>query len=202
MISQFSKSKYRLEALDRGSLVYSAVVVIVAAQDLFPRLRNILCWLPPRRHDCYEYVNLVSINPVGGEGDVNTFRQERWLQGQKSSWDSNGFPNFNSKGSTVSYREEFRRHMVHLCLSLCRYTKTETKRHKWRDFSIRIMKTRMYRLPIRVDCSSNQGKVRISGPCGIVTFNSSSKLYRKGNTQGLGTQSLRDIGFEVRFTCL
>ena len=43
------------------------------------------------------------------------------------------------------------------------------------------MNTRMYRLPIGVDCSSNQGKVRISGPCGIVIFNSSSKLYRKGN---------------------
>ena len=43
------------------------------------------------------------------------------------------------------------------------------------------MNTRMYRLPIGVDCSSNQGKVRISGPCGIVIFYSSSKLYRKGN---------------------
>ena len=43
------------------------------------------------------------------------------------------------------------------------------------------MNTRMYRLPIGVDCSSNQGKVRISGPCGIVIFNSSSKLSRKGN---------------------
>ena len=28
----------------------------------------------------------------------------------------------------------------------------------------------MYRLPIGVDCSSNQGKVRISGPCRVVFF--------------------------------
>ena len=41
------------------------------------------------------------------------------------------------------------------------------------------MNTRMYRLPIGVDCSSNQGKVRISRPCGIVIFYSSSKFYRK-----------------------
>nr|AVZ00679.1 ribosomal protein L6 [Fucus spiralis] len=43
------------------------------------------------------------------------------------------------------------------------------------------MNTRMYRLPVGVDCLSNQGKVRISGPCGVVVFDSSSKLYRKGN---------------------
>lgn len=43
------------------------------------------------------------------------------------------------------------------------------------------MITPLYRLPIGVNCSSNHGKVCISGARGVVTFDSSSKLYRKGN---------------------
>lgn len=39
----------------------------------------------------------------------------------------------------------------------------------------------VYRLPIGVKCSSNNGKVVVSGVKGSVTFNSVSNLYRKGN---------------------
>nr|YP_011007934.1 ribosomal protein L6 [Chorda asiatica]QWK44402.1 ribosomal protein L6 [Chorda asiatica]WBP69765.1 ribosomal protein L6 [Chorda asiatica] len=39
----------------------------------------------------------------------------------------------------------------------------------------------VFRLPIGVSCSSNKGKVRVSGCCGMVTFDSISNLYRKGN---------------------
>ena len=39
----------------------------------------------------------------------------------------------------------------------------------------------VYRLPIGVKCSSNNGKVRISGTKGVVVFNSVSNLYRKGD---------------------
>lgn len=43
------------------------------------------------------------------------------------------------------------------------------------------MSTLIYRLPIGVKCSSDNGKVVISGIKGSVSFNSVSKLYRKGN---------------------
>ena len=39
----------------------------------------------------------------------------------------------------------------------------------------------VYRLPIGVNCLSNNGKVYISGPCGVVDFDCVSKIYRKGN---------------------
>nr|QWK44978.1 ribosomal protein L6 [Analipus japonicus] len=39
----------------------------------------------------------------------------------------------------------------------------------------------VFRLPIGVGCSSIDGKVRVSGACGVVAFNSVSKVYRKGN---------------------
>nr|YP_011008249.1 ribosomal protein L6 [Hapterophycus canaliculatus]WBP70150.1 ribosomal protein L6 [Hapterophycus canaliculatus] len=39
----------------------------------------------------------------------------------------------------------------------------------------------VYRLPIGVECSSNNGKVYISGTKGLVVFNSISNLYRKGD---------------------
>nr|YP_011008353.1 ribosomal protein L6 [Sporochnus bolleanus]WBP70324.1 ribosomal protein L6 [Sporochnus bolleanus] len=39
----------------------------------------------------------------------------------------------------------------------------------------------VYRLPIGIECSSNNGKVRVSGDRGLVIFDSVSKLYRKGN---------------------
>nr|YP_009454534.1 ribosomal protein L6 [Endarachne binghamiae]AUG32974.1 ribosomal protein L6 [Endarachne binghamiae] len=39
----------------------------------------------------------------------------------------------------------------------------------------------VYRLPIGVKCSSNNGKVYISGTKGVVVFNSVSNLYRKGD---------------------
>nr|YP_009549869.1 ribosomal protein L6 [Cladosiphon okamuranus]AYW52583.1 ribosomal protein L6 [Cladosiphon okamuranus] len=39
----------------------------------------------------------------------------------------------------------------------------------------------VYRLPIGVECSSKNGKVRVSGSNGTVVFNSVSNLYRKGN---------------------
>ena len=44
------------------------------------------------------------------------------------------------------------------------------------------MKTPVFRLPIGVECSSNRGKVCVSGSKGNVTFDSVSNLYRKGNT--------------------
>lgn len=43
------------------------------------------------------------------------------------------------------------------------------------------MTTPVYRLPIGVKCSSNNGKVRVSGNKGVVVFDSVSNLYRKGN---------------------
>lgn len=43
------------------------------------------------------------------------------------------------------------------------------------------MKTPVFRLPIGVECSSNNGKVYVSGSKGVVVFNSVSNLYRKGN---------------------
>ena len=43
------------------------------------------------------------------------------------------------------------------------------------------MTTPVYRLPIGVECSSNNGKVYVSGSKGIVVFDSVSNLYRKGN---------------------
>ena len=39
----------------------------------------------------------------------------------------------------------------------------------------------VYRLPIGVKCSSNNGKVSVSGTKGSVVFNSVSNLYRKGD---------------------
>lgn len=39
----------------------------------------------------------------------------------------------------------------------------------------------IYRLPIGVKCSSNNGKVTVSGTKGSVTFDSVSNIYRKGN---------------------
>nr|YP_010390255.1 ribosomal protein L6 [Sargassum nigrifolium]UPV69780.1 ribosomal protein L6 [Sargassum nigrifolium] len=39
----------------------------------------------------------------------------------------------------------------------------------------------LYRLPIGVNCLSNNGKVYVSGPCGVVDFDCVSKIYRKGN---------------------
>ena len=39
----------------------------------------------------------------------------------------------------------------------------------------------VYRLPIGVNCSSNNGKVSISGAKGVVVFKSVSSIYRKGN---------------------
>nr|YP_009072530.1 ribosomal protein L6 [Petalonia fascia]AIQ78472.1 ribosomal protein L6 [Petalonia fascia] len=39
----------------------------------------------------------------------------------------------------------------------------------------------VYRLPIGVKCSSNNGKVYLSGTKGVVVFNSVSNLYRKGD---------------------
>lgn len=44
------------------------------------------------------------------------------------------------------------------------------------------MTNSIYRLPVGVKCSSNGGKVVVSGIKGSVSFNSVSKLYRKGNT--------------------
>nr|YP_009330406.1 ribosomal protein L6 [Coccophora langsdorfii]ANS72178.1 ribosomal protein L6 [Coccophora langsdorfii] len=44
------------------------------------------------------------------------------------------------------------------------------------------MTTPVYRLPIGVNCLSNNGKVYVSGSFGFVTFDSASKIYRKGNT--------------------
>lgn len=43
------------------------------------------------------------------------------------------------------------------------------------------MKTPVFRLPIGVECSSNNGKVCVSGAKGKVIFNSVSNLHRKGN---------------------
>lgn len=43
------------------------------------------------------------------------------------------------------------------------------------------MTTPVYRLPIGVKCSSNNGKVYVSGSKGIVVFDSVSNIYRKGN---------------------
>nr|QWK44901.1 ribosomal protein L6 [Pseudochorda nagaii] len=39
----------------------------------------------------------------------------------------------------------------------------------------------VFRLPIGVECSSNKGKVHVSGSRGVVIFNSVSNLHRKGN---------------------
>nr|YP_009327099.1 ribosomal protein L6 [Pleurocladia lacustris]ANS57825.1 ribosomal protein L6 [Pleurocladia lacustris]ANS57867.1 ribosomal protein L6 [Pleurocladia lacustris] len=39
----------------------------------------------------------------------------------------------------------------------------------------------VFRIPIGVECSSNKGKVCVSGLKGTVSFNSVSNLYRKGN---------------------
>jgi len=44
------------------------------------------------------------------------------------------------------------------------------------------MTTPIFRLPIGVECSSDKGKVRVSGARGVVVFDSVSNLYRKGNT--------------------
>lgn len=44
------------------------------------------------------------------------------------------------------------------------------------------MTTPVFRLPIGVECSSNKGKVCVSGNKGKVIFYSASNLYRKGNT--------------------
>nr|YP_009684000.1 ribosomal protein L6 [Lessonia spicata]QDP13824.1 ribosomal protein L6 [Lessonia spicata]QWK44633.1 ribosomal protein L6 [Lessonia spicata] len=43
------------------------------------------------------------------------------------------------------------------------------------------MTTPVFRLPIGVKCSSNNGKVIVSGLKGVVIFDSVSNLYRKGN---------------------
>jgi len=43
------------------------------------------------------------------------------------------------------------------------------------------MTTPVFRLPIGVKCSSNNGKVRVLGARGSVVFDSVSNLYRKGN---------------------
>ena len=43
------------------------------------------------------------------------------------------------------------------------------------------MTTPVFRLPVGVECSSNNGKVSVSGSKGIVVFDSVSKLHRKGN---------------------
>lgn len=43
------------------------------------------------------------------------------------------------------------------------------------------MRTPVFRLPIGVECSSNNGKVCVSGDKGKVIFHSGSKLHRKGN---------------------
>nr|YP_011008039.1 ribosomal protein L6 [Desmarestia aculeata]WBP69905.1 ribosomal protein L6 [Desmarestia aculeata] len=43
------------------------------------------------------------------------------------------------------------------------------------------MTTPVFRLPIGVDCSNNNGKVRVSGDRGLVVFDSVSKIHRKGN---------------------
>nr|YP_011008423.1 ribosomal protein L6 [Undaria peterseniana]WBP70394.1 ribosomal protein L6 [Undaria peterseniana] len=43
------------------------------------------------------------------------------------------------------------------------------------------MITPVFRLPIGVKCSSNNGKIKVSGSKGIVIFNSISNLHRKGN---------------------
>ena len=43
------------------------------------------------------------------------------------------------------------------------------------------MTTPIFRLPIGVKCSSNNGKVYVSGNKGRVVFDSVSNLYRKGN---------------------
>ena len=43
------------------------------------------------------------------------------------------------------------------------------------------MTTPVFRLPIGVECSSNNGKVHVSGTRGVVTFDSVSNLYRKGD---------------------
>nr|YP_011008214.1 ribosomal protein L6 [Halosiphon tomentosus]WBP70115.1 ribosomal protein L6 [Halosiphon tomentosus] len=43
------------------------------------------------------------------------------------------------------------------------------------------MTTPVFRLPIGIECSSNNGKVRVSGARGVVVFDSVSNLYRKGN---------------------
>lgn len=43
------------------------------------------------------------------------------------------------------------------------------------------MKTPVFRLPVGVDCSSNNGKVCISGEKGNVFFYSVSNLHRRGN---------------------
>nr|YP_008999803.1 ribosomal protein L6 [Undaria pinnatifida]AGW46820.1 ribosomal protein L6 [Undaria pinnatifida] len=43
------------------------------------------------------------------------------------------------------------------------------------------MTTPVFRLPIGVKCSSNNGKIKVSGSKGIVIFNSISNLHRKGN---------------------
>ena len=43
------------------------------------------------------------------------------------------------------------------------------------------MRAPIYRLPIGVECSSNKGKVCVSGNKGKVIFDSVSKLHRKGN---------------------
>lgn len=39
----------------------------------------------------------------------------------------------------------------------------------------------VYRLPVGVNCLSNNGKVYVLGPCGVVDFDCVSKIYRKGN---------------------
>nr|QWK44786.1 ribosomal protein L6 [Postelsia palmaeformis] len=39
----------------------------------------------------------------------------------------------------------------------------------------------VFRLPIGVKCSSNNGKISVSGSKGVVIFYSVSNLYRKGN---------------------
>lgn len=43
------------------------------------------------------------------------------------------------------------------------------------------MTTPIFRLPIGVECSSDKGKVHVSGARGLVVFDSVSNLYRKGN---------------------
>uniref|UniRef100_UPI0030E0F254 ribosomal protein L6 n=1 Tax=Ecklonia maxima TaxID=428677 RepID=UPI0030E0F254 len=43
------------------------------------------------------------------------------------------------------------------------------------------MRIPVFRLPIGVRCSSNNGKVSVLGSKGVVSFNSVSNLYRKGN---------------------
>nr|UAX20112.1 ribosomal protein L6 [Alaria marginata]WKY98766.1 ribosomal protein L6 [Alaria marginata]WKY98804.1 ribosomal protein L6 [Alaria marginata]WKY98842.1 ribosomal protein L6 [Alaria marginata]WKY98880.1 ribosomal protein L6 [Alaria marginata] len=43
------------------------------------------------------------------------------------------------------------------------------------------MTTPVFRLPIGVECSSNNGKVSVSGSKGFVIFDSVSNLHRKGN---------------------